>query len=310
MSSGIRRIGFVTRVSDAFWQRPRMLLLLLLALPVLWFLLVCVLSLAALVLQTFFAVDDISGRVDYTLTLSTYKEVFSGPNLMIIIRTFSMALVVAITTLFFAFPIAFFTSYYTRGWSRILFYTGIMLALWSGSLTKTYAWKLILSPDGVFAWVFEMLHLNGSLETSAGPYNIGSETLMSSPTGTFLVLFYIALPFMILPIHITLTKLPISVFEASGDLGARPFQTFWHVALPLAMPGVIVGVLLTFSLVLGDYVVPQLLSSDNLYIGQMIYQNRGEGGNLPLAAAFTIVPLMMLACYIWWANRRGVFDAV
>jgi putative spermidine/putrescine transport system permease protein len=139
---------------------------------------------------------------------------------------------------------------------------------------------------------------------------VGGNSLSTSPTGTFLVFLYVWLPFMILPIQASLERVPVSMIEASGDLGARPGQTFRHVLLPLALPGVIAGSIFTFSLTLGDYIIPQIVGTSRLFIGQAVLQHQGTAGNIPLAAAFTVVPIVIMGVYLAWAKRMGAFDAL
>jgi putative spermidine/putrescine transport system permease protein len=139
---------------------------------------------------------------------------------------------------------------------------------------------------------------------------VGGNSLSTSPTGTFLVFLYVWLPFMILPIQASLERVPLTMLEASGDLGAHPAQTFRHVLLPLAMPGVIAGSIFTFSLTLGDYIIPQIVGTSARFIGQAVYQHQGTAGNIPLAAAFAVVPIVIMALYLWWAKRMGAFDAL
>jgi putative spermidine/putrescine transport system permease protein len=139
---------------------------------------------------------------------------------------------------------------------------------------------------------------------------VGGNSLSTSPTGTFLVFLYVWMPFMILPIQAALERVPVTMLEASGDLGARPWQTFRHVLLPLALPGVIAGSIFTFSLTLGDYIIPQIIGTSARFIGLAVYQYQGTAGNIPLAAAFTVVPIVIMGVYLYVARRMGAFDAL
>ena len=131
-----------------------------------------------------------------------------------------------------------------------------------------------------------------------------------SPMGTFIVFVYMWLPFMILPIQAAIERIPGSYLEASGDLGARPAQTFRNVILPLAMPGIAAGSIFSFSLTLGDYIIPQIIGNSTQYIGQVVYRQQGVAGNLPFAAAFSLVPIAIIGVYLWLAKRKGAFDAL
>ena len=121
---------------------------------------------------------------------------------------------------------------------------------------------------------------------------------------------YVWLPYMILPIEAALERVPESYLEASGDLGARPQQTFRRVILPLVFPGVVAGSIFTFSLTLGDFIVPYALGNSALFIGQAVLAHQGTAGNIPLAAAFTVVPMLIMAVYLAAAKRLGAFDAL
>jgi putative spermidine/putrescine transport system permease protein len=185
-----------------------------------------------------------------------------------------------------------------------------MLPLWSSYLVKVYSWKLILAKEGILNWLFETLHLSWLLNAYLAIPVIGGNSLSVSATGTFLVFLYVWLPFMILPIQAALERVPHSMLEASADLGARPAQAFRTVLLPLAFPGVIAGSIFTFSLTLGDYIIPQIVGSSRRFIGQAVYQYQGTAGNIPLAAAFAVVPIVIMGLYLWWAKRKGAFDAL
>jgi putative spermidine/putrescine transport system permease protein len=182
--------------------------------------------------------------------------------------------------------------------------------LWSSYLVKVYAWKLILAKEGILNWIFEKLHLTWLLEAYLSAPVIGGNSLSVSYTGTFLVFLYVWLPFMILPVQAALERVPGNLVEASADLGATPAQTFRNVLLPLAMPGVVAGSIFTFSLTLGDYIIPQIVGSSRLFIGQAVYAHQGTAGNIPLAAAFTVVPVVIMVFYLWGAKRLGAFNAL
>jgi putative spermidine/putrescine transport system permease protein len=177
-------------------------------------------------------------------------------------------------------------------------------------LVKIYAWKLILAKEGILTWIFAKLHLTPVLEAWLSIPVIGGNSLSVSYTGTFIVFVYVWLPYMILPTQAALERVPDSMLEASSDLGGSPAQTFRHVLLPLALPGIIAGSIFTFSLTLGDYIIPQIIGSSRLFIGQAVYAHQGTAGNIPLAAAFTVVPIVIMGLYLWMAKRQGAFDAL
>jgi putative spermidine/putrescine transport system permease protein len=305
-----RRGGAAGLFSDVLWRNPRFLLFLLLAPPVLWLGIVYLGSLFALLLQSFFSIDEFSGMINREFTLKTYGELLLPTNLDIIGRTLAMAALVTLASAAVAFPIAYYAARYARGAWKALFYLGVMLPLWSSYLVKVYAWKLILAKEGILGWIFAKLHLTWLLDAWLSLPIVGGNSLSVSWTGTFLVFVYVWLPFMILPVQAALERVPASLTEASADLGASPRQTFRNVVFPLALPGIVAGSIFTFSLTMGDYIIPQIIGTSRLFIGQAVYAHQGTAGNIPLAAAFTVVPIVVMGFYLWGARRMGAFDAL
>ena len=298
------------RLSDFLWKHPHVLLMLLLAPPLLWLGIIYLGSLFALLLQSFFSIDDYSGLINYQFTLATYGQLLNEANLDIILRTVLMASIVTLVSAVIAFPIAYFAARYAQGKWKAFFYLGVMLPLWSSYLVKIYAWKLILAKEGILTWVLTKLNLMWLLDAWLSLPVIGGNSLSVSYTGTFIVFVYVWMPFMILPIQAALERVPGNLIEASSDLGATPQQTFRHVLFPLALPGIVAGSIFTFSLTLGDYIIPQIIGSSRLFIGQAVYAQQGTAGNIPLAAAFTVVPIVIMGFYLWMARRMGAFDAL
>jgi putative spermidine/putrescine transport system permease protein len=285
-------------------------LALLLAPPLIWLGVVYLGSLAALLVQSFFSIDEFSGVVKREFTLKTYAELLRPQNLDIILRTVSMAALVTLAAAVVAFPIAYFAARYARGRWKPLFYLGVMLPLWSSYLVKIYAWKMILAKEGIVSWAVAGVGMNWLLDGILGLPVVGGPSLSVSYIGTFLVFLYVWLPFMILPMQASLERVPASLLEASGDLGASSRQTFRHVILPLALPGVVAGSIFTFSLTLGDYIIPQIIGNSAAFIGMAVYQHQGTAGNIPLAAAFAVVPIAIMVVYLAIARRMGAFDAL
>jgi putative spermidine/putrescine transport system permease protein len=306
----VRRGGRRDRLSDLFWRRPRVLLFLLLTPPLLWLGVIYVGSLFALLAQSFFSIDQFSGLIRYEPTLSTYAELLRPSNADIILRTVTMAAAVTIASAIISFPIAYYAARFARGRWKALFYIAVLMPLWSSYLVKVYAWKLILAKEGILAWSLDRVGLTPVLDAVLAIPVIGGTSLSTSYLGTFLVFVYVWSPFMILPIQAALERVPVSLLEASVDLGASSRQTFRHVILPLAMPGVFAGSIFTFSLTLGDYIIPQIIGSSRLLIGQAVYAHQGTAGNIPLAAAFAVVPILIMTIYLWMAKRQGAFDAL
>jgi len=296
-------------VWDVLYRRPNLYLLLLLIPPLLWFGTVYLASLLALLWQGFYSYDDFSMTVSSTLTFANFKTLLQAANLDIIRRTVLMALAVSLAAALIAFPIAYYMARYASGRLKAFFYIAVMLPMWASYIVKAYAWTLLLAKEGVSLWFIQLLHLDGLLDLLlATP--IGGNTLSTSHLGRFLVFVYIWLPFMILPIQASLERLPPSLLQASSDLGAHPLQTFRLVILPLAVPGIAAGSIFTFSLTLGDFIVPQLVGPPGFFIGNMVYAQQGTVGNMPLAAAFTLVPIVLIALYLSVVRRLGAFDAL
>ncbi|MBZ9680838.1 MULTISPECIES: ABC transporter permease [unclassified Mesorhizobium] len=302
--------GMRGALSDLFWRRPQLLLLLMLLPPVLWLGIVYIGSLFALLAQSFFSIDEFSGLINRQFTLKTYGDLLQAANLDIILRTVTMAALVTLASAIVAFPIAYYAARYARGRWKALFYLGVMLPLWSSYLVKIYAWKLILAKEGILTWLLAKLHLLWLLDAWLSLPVVGGNSLSVSFTGTFIVFVYVWLPFMILPVQAALERVPGNLVEASSDLGASPGQTFRNVLFPLALPGIVAGSIFTFSLTLGDYIIPQIIGTSRLFIGQAVYSQQGTAGNIPLAAAFTVVPIVIMGFYLWGAKRMGAFDAL
>ncbi len=302
--------GAADRLTSTFWRHPRVLLALLLTPPLLWLGVVYLGSLAALLLQSFYSIDEMSGLVKHELTLKTYGELFRLSNLDILVRTVTMAAAVTLACAVLAFPIAYYAARYAKGHWKAAFYLGVMLPLWSSYLVKVYAWKLILAKEGIIGWAAERTHSSWIIDGLLSIPGLEGSSLSTSPLGTFMVFCYIWLPYMILPMQAALERVPTSMLEASADLGATRAQTFRTVVLPLALPGVIAGSIFTFSLTLGDYIIPQIIGNSANFIGMAVYQLQGTAGNIPLAAAFAVVPILIMLIYLTIARRMGAFDAL
>jgi len=297
-------------LSTFFYRRRRLYLWLLLAPPLLWFGVVFVGALLALVWQSTYTFDDFTMQVTPSLTAANYRALFDEANLAIVLRTVAMALAVTIACSIIGFPLAYYMARYTRGAWRGVFYVGVIVPMWASYIVKAYAWTMILSKGGVIYWLADRLGLRGALDGILTLPYVGGSSLSTSNLGRFLVFTYAWLPFMILPMHAAIERVPPKLLEASADLGARPWQTFRGVLLPLAFPGVIAGSIFTFSLTLGDYIIPQLVGPPGLYIGTMVNLQQGSVGNLPMAAAFTAVPIVIISIYLWGARKLGAFDAL
>lgn len=298
-------------IATFLYSRRGYYLALLLVPPLLWLGTVYLGSLLALLMQSFYAIDEFTARIVPKLTLETYRQLVIHPaNVDIILRTLGMAVAVTVTAAIVAFPVANYMARYASPRMKAFFYVGVMLPMWTSYLVKVYAWRLVLAKQGILSWFLDKMGLAPALDAALQTPVIGGPSLASSYLGMFIVFVYMWLPFMILPLTAALERVPQSLLQASADLGARPGQTFRNVVLPLALPGLAAGSVFTFSLTLGDYIIPSVVGAPGYFIGMMVYQQQGTAGNLPLAAAFSVVPIILIAIYLSLAKRLGAFDAL
>ena len=306
---GTRR-GLLNRISTGLYTRPWLLLLLLFALPLGYMIVVYLGSLVALLIQSFYRLDDFSGKVVHEFTLKNYLALLQPANLAIIIRTVTMAACVTVACAMLAFPLAYYIARYASPRAKGWLYLAVLLPLWSSYLVRVYAWKLILSREGILMYFANGLRLGWIVEGVLGLPAIGGPSLAVSAIGMFIAFTYVWLPYMVLPIQAALERVPRSYLEASSDLGATPNQTFRNVLLPLVFPGIVAGSIFTFSLTLGDFIVPTVLGNSAFFIGQAVLAYQGTAGNLPLAAAFTVVPMVIMILYLLGAKQLGAFEAL
>lgn len=284
------------RVATWLNRRPRGQLWLLLVLPLAWIGLVYVGSLVVLLLNGFWAKDAFSGQViPFSFTLDAFIQLVTvDVYRTITFRTLGMAVAVTLTDIVLAFPIAYYMARIARPRIRRLLVVAVLMPLWASYLVKIYAWRTILQGNGPLDWAL-------------GAFGMDAPGLREV-ANSWVVLSYLWLPYMILPIFAGLERMPTSLLEASSDLGARAGNTFRRVVLPLLLPSVVAGSIFTFSLTMGDYITPALVSN-TLFIGNVIYNNSGTG-NLPLAAAFSFVPVIIMVAYLLVARRLGAFESL
>ncbi len=284
----------VRRLAAALYRRPRVQIAGLLAAPLGWLVIAYLGSLALFLVSSFWSIDTFSGNLDTTLTLANYQKIATSEIYRTIaFRTVIMASAVTLTCIVVAFPIAFYMARLASPRMRGLLTVSVLLPLWSGYLVKVYAWRLMLSQNGVINSVLAPFGLEGP------GYSIEAVWLVES---------YLWLPYMIIPIYAGLERIPSSMFEASADLGGRAGITFRRIVLPLVLPAVIAGAIFTFSLTLGDYITPTLVSNTK-FIGNQVYDLNGAG-NQPLAAAYTMVPVTIMLVFLLISRRLGAFEAL
>jgi putative spermidine/putrescine transport system permease protein len=282
-------------VGDRLRGRRRLQLVLLLAAPLGWLVVAYLGSLGVLVFNALWRFDRGAQVVVKQIGLSNFRELWDSPVYRTItIRTVGVATAVTVSTAMLAFPIAFTMAKLASPRARRLLVIAVLLPLWASYVAKVYAWRTILAEDGILNWLLDPIGLKGP-------------GLGRSLVGPWLVLTYLWLPYMILPIYAGLERIPDSLIDASSDLGASPFTTFRKVILPLAFPAIVAGSIFTFSLSLGDYITPTLVSSVQ-FIGNVIFGQLGVGGNLPFAAAYVTVPMVIMVGYLLVARRLGAFE--
>jgi putative spermidine/putrescine transport system permease protein len=288
-----RRTGAGRRLSAFLYRRPGARLGALVAGPFAWIVIAYIGSLAILLVSAFWQLNPLTQEVVHEPTLKNFQTIVDVPVYRTIaIRTITMAAAVTIACALLAFPIAYYMARIASKQTRRLLLVAILIPLWASYLVKVYSWRIILGQEGVLNWLLEPFGLTGP------GYSI---------TGTWLVFTYLWLPYMILPLYAGLERIPGSLLEASSDLGARSGRTFLRVVLPLVFPALVAGSIFTFSLTLGDYITPEVVSSTQ-FIGNVIFDNVGVANNLPLAAAYAFVPISVMVVYLLLARRAGAFE--
>lgn len=298
------------RLSSWFHRHPNLKLILLLSPGLAWLGVFYLGSLGALLIQSFYRLEEFTGTVVKEFSLSSYRELLSDSNIDIILRTTTMAAAVTLACGIIAFPIAYYTARLASPRMKTLLVLSVLMPLWSSYLVRVYSWKLILAKEGIVAWFIERLGLTGVLDWVLSTPVIGGPSLSQSYLGMWLVFVYTWLPYMILPLAAALERVPRSFLDASSDLGAGPSATFRKVMLPLVLPGLVAGSIFTFSLTLGDFIIPAIIGNSSFFIGAAVYLHQGVAGNLPLAAAFTVVPMTIMGIYLLGAKKAGAFEAL
>ncbi|PZR65006.1 MAG: spermidine/putrescine ABC transporter permease [Chloroflexi bacterium] len=271
--------------------------LLLLAPPTGWFLVVYLGSLSVLFLSAFWLLDPLTSAVVHTFSLRNFQILLGDPTYRtIVLRTVGIAAAVTLTDALLAFPIAFYMARVAGPHARSLLFMAVLLPLWSSYLVRVYAWRVMLQP-------------HGPVESFLSAIGLPNVEIGYSDVSMWIVFSYIWLPYMILPLYAGLERIPRSLLEASQDLGGRGGITLRRVILPLALPALAAGSIFTFALTLGDYITPTLISNSQ-FIGNVVYDSQGVANNIPFAAAFAIVPVVIMAGYLLIARRLGAFEAL
>jgi putative spermidine/putrescine transport system permease protein len=300
LGAGSRARRARLRLSAALWRRPWLKAAGLLTPPLAAFLLVYVGALVVLFISSFWTVDSFTGKLIHHWTLSNYRQIFDAgqPYLRIAGRTIGIAAAVTLTDAILAFPLGYFMARRAQPRTRAFLFVMVLLPLWSSYLVRIYAWRTILAHDGAINWA-----LNG--------LGLPDQNIAYTNWAMWLVFSYVWLPFMVLPIYAALERIPDSYLEASADLGARGFKTLRSIILPLVLPGIVAGSIFTFSLTLGDYITPLLVGGpSSSFIGNVVYSFIGINANVPFAAAFAVIPVLVMGVYLTLARRLGAFEAL
>ena len=289
--------GRLRKLSAWLYGHRRVQLALTLLPPVGWMLVVYLAALALLLVTSFWRVDPFTTSIERIWGLRNYQLLFTEPTYRIIaLRTLGISAAVMVTDVALAFPIAYYASRVAAPRARAAILLAIVLPLWSSYLVRVFAWRTILQGGGPAQWLLRQVGLGGVRVTF-------------SNWAIWIAFTYLWLPYVILPIYAALDRIPASYLEASGDLGARAPTTFRRVIWPLAFPGVVAGSIFAFSLTLGDYITPDLIGNTQ-FIGNVISVKVGVTGDLPFAAAFAMVPVAIMAVYLFTARRLGAFEAL
>jgi putative spermidine/putrescine transport system permease protein len=282
------------RVSSALSSRPRTRLALLLSTPLAWLVLVYVVALAALLVSALWTVDSFTGEINRSLTFDNIKEIATEPLYRTVtLRTLGVAALVTIVDVLLALPIAFYMAKLaSRRMQRILV-IAVLTPLWASYLVKAFAWRSVLSDQGIFQWAAS---------------RIGLDTPGYGLTAVVITQAYIWLPYVILPIYAGLERVPNSLLDASGDLGASAWQTMRTIVLPMLTPAIIAGSIFSFSLTLGDYITVNIVGGANQMLGNLVYTNVGAANNLPLAAAIALIPILIMIGYLTAVRRTGALE--
>jgi putative spermidine/putrescine transport system permease protein len=287
------------RVSASLFRRPWLRATLLLSAPGAWFVLIYVAALVLLFISALWRVDSFTGNLVHSWTLDNFKTLFTVPAYRTIaLRTIGIAAAVTVTDAILALPFAFYAARMAPKRLQSILFVAVLIPLWSSYLVRVYAWRLILAKDGI-------------LNSVLGNVGLGSVNIGYSNWAMWIVFSYIWLPFMILPVWSAIERVPDSYIEASADLGASGWRTFRTILMPLILPGLAAGSIFTFSLTLGDFITPTLVGgAGSDFIGNVVYQSVGIANNVPFAAAFATVPLVIMGLYLLLARRLGAFEAL
>ncbi|TPW98414.1 ABC transporter permease [Schumannella luteola] len=288
------RASAARRGSAFLTAHPRVRLGLLLAAPLFWLVVVYIVALVLLLVTAFWTVDSFTGEIRIDWTLDNIVTVLTGALYQTVtLRTVGVAAAVTVIDVLLALPIAFFMAKVAGPRLQRILVIAVLMPLWASYLVKAYAWRSVLSQDGILEWLLAPL---------------GLHTPGYGLTATIITLSYLWLPYVILPIYAGLERVPDSLLEASSDLGGRTWRTMRSVVLPLAFPAIVAGTIFSFSLSLGDYITVNIVGGASQMLGNLVYTNVGAANNLPLAAAIALIPIVIIFGYLALVRRTGALD--
>ena len=289
------QVSLMRNLGSLLYRRPRVRLASLLALPITWLVLAYFGALFALLATSFYSLNEFTSVVERTFTLSNYQGILSDPGYwQATIRTIGIALGATAICVVLGVPMAFFMAKVaTSRWRGVLLAL-VITPLWASYLVKVYAWQAMLQPEsGVVAWLGTPFGLSGP----------GFGVL-----ATTITLAYLWLPYMVLPVFSGFERMPDSLIEASGDLGAKSGRTLREIVLPIVFPSIVAGSIFTFSLSLGDYITVQIVGAKTQMLGNIVYQNYTT--NPPFAAAITMIPVIIMVIYLSLVRRTGALESL
>ena len=282
------------RLSSSLSARPRVRLSLLLTAPLTWLVLIYVVALAALLVTAFWSVDSFTGELNRSLTLENIREITTESLYRTVtLRTLGVASLVTLIDIAIALPIAFYMAKIASRRVQHLLVIAVLTPLWASYLVKAFAWRSVLSDGGVFQWAAS---------------RIGLDTPGYGLVAVVMTQAYIWLPYVILPIFAGLERVPDSLLDAAGDLGASAWQTLRTIVFPMLVPAIIAGSIFSFSLTMGDYITVNIVGGANQMLGNLVYTNVGAANNLPLAAAVALIPVLIMIGYLGVVRRTGALE--
>lgn len=281
------------KLANWMHRKEKVRLSALLVAPTFWLVFAYLGALFGLLITSFFTINTFTGDVIAHFNLGNFQDLFTDVAYRnVVVRTLVVALSVTLICIGIGLPMAFFMAKVASTNSKKVLVALVLTPLWASYLVKIYAWRTMLEPGvGVLDWLLAPI----------GIHSPGFGII-----AVIIGLSYLWLPYMILPIYAGLDRLPNTLLDASGDLGASNLYTFRKVIFPIILPSVIAGSMFTFSLSLGDYITVQIIGGKFQMLGNVVYQNFSL--NLPFAATVSAVPIAIMLAYLWLIRKTGALS--